>query len=116
VKFTLTLTGRVRRCSPRLENELLRIAQEAITNAVRHAHARRISLDLNYGSDSVSLTVVDDGCGIISGHSDQAGGEAHFGLIIMRERAENLGGHLHVAPMPHGGTKIEAVIPASAAA
>lgn len=116
VDFSLAVSGRLRRCSPRLENEMLRIAQEAITNAMRHAHARTIRLDLNYLSDAVALTVIDDGCGIAATIGEDASGEAHYGLIVMKERAENLGGHVTVAPLPEGGTRVEAVLPAPAAA
>jgi ligand-binding sensor domain-containing protein len=116
VTFSLAVTGRVRGCPPRLENELLRIGQEAITNAIRHAHARRIQLELHYEHDAVALTVVDDGRGIDSGRDDTGVGEAHYGLIVMKERAENLGGRVSIAPLPEGGTKIEAVLPAPAAA
>jgi ligand-binding sensor domain-containing protein/signal transduction histidine kinase len=115
VEFTLAVAGRPRRCSPRLENEMLRIAQEAITNAMRHAHARTIWLDLNYLPDAVALTVTDDGCGITASTED-ASRDAHYGLIVMRERAENLGGRVTVAPLPEGGTRVEAVLPAPAAA
>jgi signal transduction histidine kinase len=115
VKFAVAVSGRARSCSPRLENELLRIGQEAITNSIRHSHATRIRLELRYTEDTVTLTVVDDGCGISLEREGAAMGEAHYGLIVMRERAENLGGHVSIAPVPEGGTRIEAVLPAPVA-
>ena len=116
VQFTVAVSGRPRRCSPRLDNEMLRIAQEAITNAMRHAHARTIQLELKYRPDAVVMTVTDDGCGIAATGVEDASGEAHYGLMVMKERAENLGGSVSVASLPEGGTRVEAVLPAPAAA
>ena len=78
-------------CSAKVENQLLRIGQEAITNAVRHAQARRIHLELTFGAAMVALRVEDDGRGIdgLRPHVDDAN---HYGLTTMRERAEELGG------------------------
>jgi signal transduction histidine kinase/ligand-binding sensor domain-containing protein len=113
--FALTVTGRPRRCSARLENELLRIGHEAIINAVRHAQASQIRLELRFEADAVSLKVLDDGRGFTPspvGHED----DPHYGLVSMRERAENLGGRFTIARSPSGGTEVEAIVPTSAAA
>lgn len=115
LQFSLNVTGRPRRCSARLENELLRIGQEAMINAVRHAQASQIRLDLRFDADSVSLKVLDDGRGFTPPTVRQEG-DPHYGLVSMRERAENLGGRLTIARSLSGGTEVEAVVPTSAAA
>ena len=115
--FSLTVTGRPRRCPARLENELLRIGQEAIINAVRHAQASQIRLELRFESDAVSLKVLDDGRGFDAVAGAPRGRPATTAWSSMRERAENLGGRLHRSPDPaSGGTEVEAVVPTSAAA
>jgi signal transduction histidine kinase len=115
LRFSLTVAGRPRRCAARLENELLRIGQEAIINAVRHAQASEIQLELRFEPDAVSLKVLDDGCGFTPPPTRQEG-DPHYGLVSMRERAENLGGRLTIARSLSGGTEVEAVVPTSAAA
>jgi signal transduction histidine kinase len=113
--FALTVTGRPRRCAARLENELLRIGHEAIVNAVRHAQASEIRLELRFDADAVSLKVLDDGRGFSPSRMRHEG-DPHYGLVSMRERAENLGGRFTIARSPNGGTEVEAVVPTSAAA
>lgn len=85
----LALRGTPRPLPPDLEVTVLRIAQEAITNATRHARARRVHVELCYRPDSLALEVRDDGCGF-------APGPAHtgVGLTTMRMRAAHVGGRL----------------------
>jgi signal transduction histidine kinase len=82
---------------------LLRIAAEAIRNAVRHGHASRIDVELR--AAPLSLTVRDDGRGFSPGRAGavRAGG---FGLTSMRERAEGMGGRLEVTSAPGEGTTV----------
>ncbi len=92
-----------------VESELLRIAQEGVTNILKHAGAQHVELELTYGTDSISLLLADDGAGFDSrAHHDG------FGLLGMRERAERIGGRLLVTSMPARGTRVETVIPRSA--
>lgn len=92
---------------PEAEAELLRIAKEAIGNALRHGGARRVEVELRGGGGEVVLRVKDDGAGF-----DPAAAVAGYGLVGMRERAAALGGTLAVTSGPGGGTTIEARIPA----
>jgi two-component system, NarL family, sensor kinase len=87
-----------------------RIAQEAITNVARHAHARRceIRLLIEDGTGALRLEVIDEGVGM---PEDRVAG---VGLSSMRERAEELGGMLAVEPGPQGGTRVVARLPHSA--
>jgi len=84
-----------------------RIAQEAMTNVVRHAGARRctVRFGLNGEADRLRLEIEDDGCGI--GTERKTG----VGLLSMRERAEELGGRCAVEPAPGGGTLVRAELP-----
>jgi signal transduction histidine kinase len=86
---------------------LLRIAQEAVTNAVRHANPRHISLELRFAVRQLRLTIEDDGCGF-SGrpHPQSSGPNGHFGLTGMHERAAEIGGKLTVESHPGEGTRV----------
>src|SRR5690606_16048841 len=89
IQFTSAVRGTPRRCPPEFEGQLLRIGQEAISNAVRHGRPTRIHLELTFDDRSVALSVSDDGAGFV--YDAQAPEpEDHYGLTIMRERAEQL--------------------------
>jgi signal transduction histidine kinase len=84
-----------------------RVAQEALTNVARHAHAKtcHVHLSLDEGAGVLGLEITDDGAGI---PEDRVGG---VGLSSMRERAEELGGTLAIEPEPEGGTRVLARLP-----
>jgi signal transduction histidine kinase len=85
-----------------VEREILAIAQEALTNAMRHSRARRITIRASKGqSMGVRLSVADDGRGI--GREAPAGG---FGMIGMQERAERIGASLTIVTAPRNGTEV----------
>jgi signal transduction histidine kinase len=84
-----------------------RITQEALTNVVRHARARRCTLRLTMRRDGLVVEVSDDGSGLA------AGAPAGIGLRSMRERAEELGGRLELVSTADGGTRLVAVLPCS---
>lgn len=106
IKATLSVTGPVHQLPGRTEAHLLRVAQEAVTNIIKHADAQHAKIELSHTAESALLRVSDDGRGfdLESSAGSTAG---HFGLVGMRERAEKVGGHLSVFSTPGGGTTIE---------
>lgn len=90
-----------------VETNLLRIAQEAFVNALKHAHANAVQVELTFGSQAVSLCVRDDGRGF---NPELLRGKG-FGLVGMRERIQSLGGQLTIASQPGQGTEVIAVVP-----
>ncbi len=95
------------------EEALYRIAQEAMNNAFKHAHASRCDVCLSAVDGSVTLLVRDDGVGLPGVEPAEVGGHSRtMGIASMRERAETLGGSLTVRPGPDGGVEVEAAVPA----
>jgi signal transduction histidine kinase len=87
----LTLKEAVTRLTPAVEGELFRIAQEAITNARKHAVATNLWVDCWTDPPEARLTIRDDGTGIRSSRDDS------YGMSIMRERAERIDAHLEIS-------------------
>ena len=99
---------------PILRDDIYRIAGEALRNAFRHAHARRIEVEITYDDRQFRLQVRDDGQGLDAPVlADERRG--HFGLPGMRERAELVGGRLDVWSEVGAGTEIDLTIPAAKA-
>jgi signal transduction histidine kinase len=101
--------GEPRRLPGIAEHELLRVAQEAATNAVKHGHAARIAITLAFHPREVRLRIADDGRGFDAEH--ESGKPGHFGLIGMRERVKKLGGQLTLTSQPGAGATLEAAVP-----
>jgi signal transduction histidine kinase len=112
VAFAFEQTGHRRRLSSNIEHQLLRIGQEATLNATRHAHAASIRMRLHYEPDAVMLTVADDGRGFNVDATSEAASD-HYGLVTMRERAQQAGGMLTITSVPGAGTTVEAHVPAT---
>ena len=113
VRVEIRVEGPPRRLTVPVEMNLLRIGQEAVTNAIKHAHAQRITLELRYDPETVCLRVTDDGRGF-SEDEIALSGNGHFGLLDMRERAQALGCRLFVKSGPDCGTRIEVQVAANA--
>lgn len=94
--------------APEVEFDLLRIAQEALSNVVRHAGASSVEVDLDERAGGVVLRVADDGRGF---DPRAAGAEAHFGLVGMRERAAQIGAKISLASAPGRGAVVEVLVP-----
>jgi two-component system, NarL family, sensor histidine kinase DevS len=104
VTFGSTLGERL---PPEIETALYRIAQEALTNVVKHARARSVSIVLGEKPDAATLVVEDDGGGFDPARPRDGG----LGLLGMRERMELVGGRLTVESRPGAGTTLVAEVP-----
>ncbi|HYY77455.1 MAG TPA: sensor histidine kinase [Gaiellaceae bacterium] len=110
------VSGEARDLGPEIDATLLRVAQEALANARKHARATRVTLTLTYLDDAVLLDVRDDGVGfeLESGATRRNGWHrGGFGLTGMRERLEQLGGTLTIESAAGAGATIVATLPAS---
>jgi len=104
--------GEQRRLSPLVEDEAFRIAQEGLTNALKHAGATEITVGLHFFPDRLRLTVRDNGQGFrLADAIRGAQGRGSFGLTGMSERAERLSASFDVDSRPETGTRITVEIP-----
>lgn len=97
----------------RIEIGLYRIAQEALTNARKHASAQSIKITLFAEKQRISLMIQDDGCGFATQNMSQSQGSSsgHFGLTGMAERVKLLGGSIDIQSEPGTGTQIGISVP-----
>ena len=95
---------------PSVQHELLRIAQEAIHNAVRHANPTSIDVSLKWDAPNLVLQVKDNGSGISRVALDKSEG---FGLRNMRARASHIGGKLEIQTAADHGTSVIVTVPIS---
>jgi signal transduction histidine kinase len=111
VELHVTMSGTDPGLPAETRTHLLRIAGEAVRNAVRHSGASEIRIEISYqGRDYlVRLRITDDGCGFPTEPASATFG--HWGLITMRERAEKLGAEFKVCSTVGEGTEIEVTIP-----
>jgi signal transduction histidine kinase len=107
---SIRVEGDRRRLPPVVENNLLRIGQEAITNASKHAKPTCIDVTLAFDGRTIRLAAEDDGVGFVMG-SQPNGERRSFGLVGMKERAELLGGTVEINSAPGQGTRVVVTIP-----
>jgi signal transduction histidine kinase len=93
-----------------VETTVFRVAQEAVTNTVKHARAHSVVVKLAYGRRTVALLVADDGQGFAP-DSDLPAPAGSWGTLGMRERAAQLGGKLFIRSADGSGTKVELRVP-----
>ena len=115
IKLHVATQGRVRPLSEVVEENLLRIGQEALTNVVKHSGARLVTIELKFQPQSVILRVQDDGKGFNPGNPGGAR-KGHFGLVGIDERTKRLDGKLKIESGAGGGTTVEVEIPVSSVA
>lgn len=101
------------RLAPEVELAAYRIAQEALNNALQHAHAQTITVRVRCDDDGLDLSVSDDGVGFeLPPRPDLLTQARHFGLMGMRERATLLGGSFRIHTAPRKGTRVTVTLPA----
>jgi signal transduction histidine kinase len=109
-QFHMEVQGTPRRLEGIVEHHLLRIGQEAVSNAVRHAQAEKIQVLICYRDHEVLIEVKDNGCGF-NADEPTAIASGHFGLLGMRERANKLQGRLRIDSRPGAGTVVSVTVP-----
>jgi two-component system, NarL family, nitrate/nitrite sensor histidine kinase NarX len=93
------------RLSPNEEVHVMQIIREALSNVVRHAEARHCRIQLDSAGEEIQVSIADDGKGLDGSFPDRG----HYGLTIMRERAQTLGGGLQIESKPEEGTRVSLV-------
>jgi signal transduction histidine kinase len=110
IEITSLTTGEPRLLRPAIATALLRIGQEAIANAIRHADPKHLVISVSYGGSGVTLSVTDDGSGFV-----ESGDLLGFGLRGMRKRAAAVSASFEIASIPGSGTRISVTAPNQAA-
>jgi signal transduction histidine kinase len=108
-RLKVEVSGPARPLAPATEHHLLRICQEALTNALKHSQAGTVQVRLSYRERSVSLSVSDDGCGFDPA-TVLTGTAGHLGLRNLRSRVRKIGGQLTVTSEPGKGATIEVTV------
>ena len=107
-RVAVTIADGLEVVRPSVDAACFRIAQEAVTNALRHArHASKVEVRVDGDAEDVRITVVDDGRGGGASVTSAPG----FGLVGMAERAKLLGGTFNAGPRPGGGWAVAATFP-----
>jgi len=106
LKLSLDVPEHLENLSPELEQDIYRVAQEALENVARHAQAKNVKVRLSQNKDQLELIISDNGRGFDPSKIDAI---TKFGIQGMRERTEMLGGNLEVDSRPEGGTMIRLV-------
>jgi two-component system sensor histidine kinase UhpB len=107
VALQLTLDGPLDALAPARATAVYRIVQEAVNNALRHAQASRIEVDVQVGAEALQLTVADNG----SGQLDAFEVAGHYGVAGMRERAQALGGRFALEAVAPTGVRLRVSLP-----
>jgi PAS domain S-box-containing protein len=96
---------------PEVAVQVLRVIQEAVTNARRHAGSCAVRVAIERHGDALRVTVADDGCGFAVAPAE-AGHNGHFGLAFMRERMQQVGGSVDITSWPGPGTSVSFTVAA----
>lgn len=109
--FRILVTGEPQPLCPAIADEIYHICREALVNAVRHAVAEKIEIEMEYAARFFSVVVRDDGVGIDPQIVERGGRANHWGLSGMKERAEKIGAQLKISSRAGAGTEIELAVP-----
>lgn len=112
IQVEVETKGKSRILSEIVEENLLRIGQEALTNVIKHSGASLVKIELEFGPQDVVLQVKDNGCGFTP-ENGAGSKEGRFGLLGMSERAKRLNGRISLTSSPGGGTSVRVEIPST---
>ncbi len=115
VQLSIATEGEPRSLDPLVWDEVARIANEALFNIWRHAHARQVTIRIAFRPASFAVSFIDDGIGIDALVLSRGHREGHFGLPGMRERAAKIQAQLVVEKVASGGTEVRLVVPGAIA-
>jgi signal transduction histidine kinase len=110
LNVNVTMIGEERDIPSEMKTALFRVAQEALTNTIKHSGADNVDVVVNYTEQGVNLSVFDDGVGFNSFNIQKSNRES-WGLVGMEERANLLGGDFQIRSKPGSGTSVEVFIP-----
>jgi len=113
-EYKVTVAGESRRLHPIIRDEVYRVGREAVVNAVRHARARAVAVEIEYSQRGLRVAVRDDGRGIDS-RVLAASREGDGGLSAMRRGAAGIGARLRIRTGSGVGTVVELSVPGSVA-
>jgi signal transduction histidine kinase len=113
--YRVVVEGKPRPLSPLIRDDIYQVAREAFRNAYRHAQAKHIEAEVDYGEAAFTMRIRDDGAGIEPAVLERGRRAGHWGLQGMRERSQRAGGKLNVWSQQNAGTEIEVAIPARVA-
>ena len=111
VAVTVDADDRLPKPLPKVENVVLRVYAEALTNISKHAGAKRVGVTLESREDHVVMRIVDDGRGFDAAQPLRRNDNSGWGLMLMRERAASVAGTLRIQSAPGAGTRVEFRIP-----
>ena len=111
IQSTVRVVGEARTLDVEVERNLLRIAHEAVINAVRHSGATTVAVEMEFERNALHLRVRDDGRGFDPDTYLRGMSGEHFGLLGITERARWMGGELRVNSRPGGGTEVDCQLP-----
>ena len=110
VRCEISVTGHAKQLRPAVQEQINLIAKEALANALLHSRGTCVEIELEYSARRLRVVVRDNGCGI-DPQLTRARRDSHWGLLGMRERAENIGAQLTVWSRPGAGTEVEVSVP-----
>lgn len=105
IQLRFTTNGTVRTLAPIVESNLLRICEEAVANAAKHARPTQVEVTLEFNSKDVQLRIRDNGCGFDAKNRGNSA-DGHFGLVGIQERAKKMAGRFSLNSRPGAGTEI----------
>jgi signal transduction histidine kinase len=109
-RLRIAKMGSPKPVDPAVLDQIYLITREALLNALRHSQATKIEVEIAYSPRKLRITVRDNGTGI-EPQLLHSGRKAHWGLTVIRERAANIGAHLHICTRLNAGTQLEISLP-----